>query len=306
MQRFFILTIILFSSCVLYPQEETRHPRKLINRHLEIDDSLGFTSSNPADIRFLSDYTYHYTAGLYSKWECEETTGAGIAGIRHDYGGRTENAWYSGSDSSNIGRRLIYGPFHNQHRTYDLYYIGSLVTYTLNIAVYKDFEIPEENKPLLRINIIDESLPEKDDTLKSIIIKEDKIPSSPGKPVTLRYRYRSKRDSISIDEKKEKTVPPEMGKLNVEVIRLDNVPVSVDYIEIYDSYIWSGYIHYPSAIEESITLSLRNYPKNAFYNFEWNELKSIDSYVPYKIIDSIINRTGAERLNKIQYPKWLR
>ena len=281
------------------------------------DSLLQFENLIPVNANRQTDYIYHYTAGMYSKWEAEQhETNSNKVGIKHEFGIKVtfpdENVecWYSGINPDNIGRKLIHGPDYLQYKTYPLFYKGSKIKYNLRIRMKKGYPT-NVNENVCRVIVQDY----KGDSLLVRDINENELSSSwsSGSVIEVGSYYHDTTQTntsqsdpygkmISIDEEMRSGI--EGVKYIVEW--LTDIPIYIDYIEVYDEDIWGEYLSLSSQVISKILNYANKFSNwgNVKYWYSLDEPHSIDSHIPYKTIDGILKANGYPGLITAFYPGW--
>lgn len=82
----------------------------------------------------------------------------------------------------------------------------------------------------------------------------------------------------------------------------------IDYVEVYDNDGWNKYINDPQLVVDSIVAYAQRFPNQDWQNMKYwggcDEPASLDTYVPIKTVDSILDSIGAPRLITTFNPWW--
>ncbi len=273
------------------------------------------------------DYIHHYTAGYYKKWQDDETAEqTNTPGFKSN---STTTGYYSSNykvaelDISTPGQYLLLGPDYDQDRKYKLLY-GEFDQGVINYKVNFRLKIDGSTTGADDVCIISVRYTTRDgnnvtieqDTLQADDLYnqftdhtlEYSLPESiQGTKVaaghTPEFSIRNDGDVVGSTESYQ-------GAYGVQfnIKWLGNRTLYVDYIEVYDDEIGKLFSN-PfdlQRISERCSTYSANYSNwsNLKYWYSLDEPHSIDNYEPYRIVDSILNKTSNTRLITAFYPEW--
>jgi len=277
---------------------------------------------------------YHYSNGKYKKWEAERDEYAFYkTGFKHPHRnpwgrgpylyGKPEfhlgaKCWATDSRYISYDRNavpidsILWGPNYSQEKNYKLHLYKSgpvkyIVNYRLALKqapsakdtvcmIYVRYRAAEEfsNKSKKYHELI----------LDSLYITAGEMPGESFHIFTLEYTY-----------------PEHVKKPNF----VDNQVLTgiefclkwyrkgklfIDYVEVYDGGkdgIWSEWIENPSKVAKSIGKYLNEYRTgwdNIKYWFVEDEPHSMDSYEPFRIVDSLVHEISGKRTITQFHPAW--
>lgn len=242
-----------------------------------------------------TDYINHYSSGYYTKWEAEENVdvNASTPGVKHEFGKRYGTSWQSGMNNENIGKYLVTGPDYRQDKTYCQWYNADTIVYKVKFNMKID-GLGSPGIPVCEISV------------------GYKAAKDIYTPIVKRLLYANELTNdfsdYILEYKTQKIIigNPEQTQFNVKW--LGNRNISVNYIEVYDKYIWSDYAEKLGS--DSVCKRILNYAKTrgcktAQYWYGLDEPHSIDNYAPYTIINSfLVDSGGYPPLVTAFYPNW--
>lgn len=265
-----------------------------------------FTRVIPNNVLKSTDYIYHYSAGMYSKWEAENNqTDTAKIGIKHSFGSSTNydgvDCWYSGANPGNINDTLVFGLNYLQYKKYPLYYNANPVYYRIKVRMIKGAPTEGSNN-VCRLSVVDEENSE----LVSMYIKENELPTTWNSQAVFDTSYNhnlygDKGDYTTPYEKildSGESKADKIGGVQFIIEWLTDIPVYIDYIEVYDQTIWGYYLQNLTDARNEIlnyASNFSNWNNIAFWN-SLDEPHSVDSHIPYQTIDSILSNNGYPNL----------
>jgi len=267
----------------------------------------------------------YYASGYWSIWEAEETVSVieRYPGIRKRFGntGSSNGITYltTGENSANRGQIFIDGPYYDQDRKYRLFYDENVITYVLSIKAKRGERINFlEDKEVFRVDLyykkangdfrqfsskvfdsIDISTTFEDDTLKY---------SLPAELFETMNELRLKGGSPVMRPISTPEILEPYG-FYFKITWSGNYELFIDKVEVYDNLIGQIIKVDPSTVASNIiveatTLSGNNLYPDIKYWYGLDEPKSIDNYLPYKIVDSILWENVNKHLITAFYPEW--
>lgn len=264
------------------------------------------------------DYPFFYARGMYSKWESERDQENTLAtGIKHTSGEAVTyngaGCWTNGNSQPGPIYNLVYGPDYRQDKNYRLAYNMSEVFYTVKfrIAYNPDIWIPIPNDPVCRISvnyrfrILEDGVHIGDDEelFTDAVLTVSDFPTTGFHEFTLSYSYsQTYIDGSTVSYHKSGIAPPGIAyddgypgkgiQFNVDWLGSGNI--YVDYVEVYDNYIWGeNFIGDSSDIALSVN-KIINYSNDYSswdflrYWYTTDEPQTIDYYTPIRTVDSIL------------------
>jgi hypothetical protein len=289
------------------------------------------------------DWVSYFTHAKYSRWEAEgdeyfpadrywELRDIPV-GVRHNnVGYATNNGWCSGT--GNAGAFFIDGPYYSQYLRYtytNRNYPSPKVDYNAVFSLKME-EIPENitNVAEIRVTLYDTLTHQEIATLDSMIISSDTLSANEYSQFTLSYNYQN---YIEDDSNLNSTDPPLPGSSQIPMIGYrdspwfapskrirfkvraltNNIPITVDYVEVYDAGrngIWERYFN-RSIGYDTLVLNIYNYLQNYsdltsdLYFGTVDEPLSWDSYIPIRKVQHILDslQTGKNLLVHFG-PQW--
>ena len=287
------------------------------------------------------DWVSYFTHAKYSRWEAEgdeyfpadpqDVPGNIRVGVRHNnVGYETSDGWCSGT--GNAGAFFIDGPYYSQYLRYtytNRNYPSPKVDYNAVFSLKME-TIPENitNVAEIMVTLYDTLTHQEIATLADMIISSDELSTNEYSQNTLSYNYQN---YIEDDPNLNSTDPPLPGSNQIPMIGLrdspwfapskrirfkvraltNNIPITVDYVEVYDAGqngIYQNYFieDYPTMISE-ITSYLQNYSglTSNLYFGTLDEPLSWDSYLPIRKVQHILDslQTGKNLLVHFG-PQW--
>ena len=289
-----------------------------------------------------TDYISYYTKGYYTRWEAERDEFALLeTGIKHPVGSNSyidgqveeylgKTCWASNRNVGHNVDNLIWGPNYRQDKKYrwTLFPDGEKVivyntdfnlalryadgypgtTQVCKISVFYRYKISDGN------NSSYHSI-----TLNEATLKVSEFPVNSFKEFSLSYQYPTNLletllSKVPIDNYTEKgeviiDTEPSTG-IEFRIDWYDVGKLYVDYVDVYDRTIWNEFVESPLTVANNI----KNYT-NTFTNwnsleywFAYEEPNTIDSYTPFRIVDSLIQNyqgiTKRKPLSTIIYEDW--
>jgi hypothetical protein len=260
------------------------------------------------------NYVFYYLSGYYTRWEAESDNSNNLeTGLKHDSDfGQLD--YYKGvscwSSKQNIGYKVnnfIWGPNYKQDKKHK-WWSGQKVHYH---AKYRlaftggGFLDPETVICTLKVVYkwkikIGTRLFDYQNELGQKVIKKSDFPDDNFREdLFVEYNYGS---PIVAFQTINGTVP-EIGTTG-DLVYIDDIPETgiefridyegigklyVDYIEVYDRYIWKDYIDNPALIENRIREYCNQFTKwDKESWFENEEPNTIDQHTPFRIIKLLI------------------
>ena len=285
--------------------------------------------------RSRKDYIHHYATGYYSNWEAEQDQVSNRVGVKHQYGKNT--TWKGVKCWSTIGLSspndsLIYGPHYRQEKRYKrwLYKEPGWNRYEVNYNVRFRMAlnyIPgsvSQNEDVCIIKVVYRSVrqypggwdPPEDKVFiqKTLKVKDfsrdgkfnyiyfDRTYNYPEKflipewdnPPQSQYTYNDTEAGLGI-------------QFRVDWLRKDKLcTLYVDNIEVYDDDGWDDVIKDPIGIVQKIKKYAASYSDWPYlkYWFVHDEPYSIDAFLPYHIVESIVMDTTNAQLITEFNPYW--
>jgi hypothetical protein len=291
---------------------------------------------NPND----KDWVSYFTHAKYSRWEAEgdeyfpvdpqDVPGDIRVGVRHNnIGYATNNGWCSGT--GNAGAFFIDGPFYSQYLRYtytNRNYPSPKVDYNAVFSLKME-EIPENitNVAEIMVTLYDTLTHQEIATLDNMIISSDKLSTTEYSQFTLLYNYQN---YIEDNPNLNSIDPPLPGgnqipmvgprdsewfapskRIRFKVRALTNtIPITVDYVEVFDQEIWDTYFNQPGEYDTLVS-NISNYLQNYsgltsnLYFGTVDEPLSWDSYIPIRKVQYILDslQTGKNLLVHFG-PQW--
>ena len=288
---------------------------------------LAFKEDNP------QDYIAYYARGYYKKWNANENQTNNLAtGVKHN-GGTATNfygvpCWSSGNGVGRIDS-LVHGPDYRQDKFYRLFFESSphkiyyTANYYLAIEDHPSFSpLPGDTVCKISVvfrykkkvgNIVDSECTT--ETLDSAYLRVMDFSENIFNKKTLSYKYPSYiKNSRGKDLELEQIT-------NSDTLYIDDYPgtgiefkvdwlgakkLYVEGIEVYDDYIWNDYITSPTITIGRINTFASQYSNwgNIKYWYVNDEPQTLDSYEPYRVIDSILNNNNKPGVITTFYPQW--
>jgi hypothetical protein len=286
--------------------------------------------------RSRKDYIHHYATGYYSRWEAEQNQVINRVGLKHKYGKAVilndVQCW------SSIGLKspkdsLIYGPHYRQEKRYKrwlydepgwsryvvdynvrfrmaLRYVPGSVSQDEDVCVIKVIyryirQYPGGWDPPEDIVLMKKTLKVQDFSGGSNFdyIPFDEAYQYPEKfnipelerPSPTKYTYNDTEAGLGI-------------QFCIDWLRKNDLcTLYVDHIDVYDDDGWNDVIDDPLETSKKIkkyALSLSEKYPSIKYWFAHDEPYSIDAFLPYHIVDSIVTNTTGIPLITEFYPYW--
>ncbi len=266
-----------------------------------------------------NDYIYRYSSGYYTKWQAEDSMdiNAVTPGIKHQFGTNSGAYWYSGTDSTNIGKLLVTGPDYIQDRRYKFWYNTYPINYVVNFNMKIDGALTP-GVPVCEISVKYTTSNGNDTVLNKKILYASDLSNS-FKDTSLSYTIpdtiKGKQSGSPVamidgipkytEAMQQTAVYDSAYGVQFNVKWLGSRNLYVDYIEVYDQDIWGDYLLDPNTAQTRIL----NYASSAGTNnteywYSLDEPQSIDNYEPYKVVDSILTSHGYPPLITAFYPAW--
>ncbi len=341
--KFCALIFIILSS-LIYPQQKFRtgvysqlSPELANKQNLKQVNEMGpnmvinqVTNSNKDSLQTLfdkviainaykqTDYIYHYSSGCYTKWEAESSVdiNAITPGIKHEFGTNGGTYWYSGTNSGDSGKYLMKGPDYRQDRKYKQYYDTSTIQYIAKFNMKIDGALTP-GVPVCEISVGYRTEEGQFAILISKTFNADSLSNS-FRNYQLQYTIPEtingsatakpivKFDGIAkYSETNQQTSYSGAYGVQFNVKWLGNRNLYVDYIEVYDQYIWGDYLSDPNGARNRIlNYAATSGTSNTQYWYSLDEPQSIDNFEPYKIVESILTSNGYPPLITAFYPGW--
>ena len=269
--------------------------------------------------RSRKDLIHHYSTGYYSKWEAEQNQVLNRVGIKHKYGKSTE--WRGVKCWSSIGLKslkdsLIYGPHYRQEKRYKRWLYQD--------AGWNRFDLDYNVRFKMALNYNSQKVSQNEDVceIKVVYRCARQYPGGWDPPedfILLRKTLKVKDfarggafDYIQFDktyEYTEKFMIPEFDnpaktnytyndtevglgiQFRVDWLRKNDLcTLYVDNIEVYDNDGWNNFIKDPKGVADEIKKYASKFSDWPYlrYWFVHDEPYSIDGFLPYHIVDSIV------------------
>lgn len=265
------------------------------------------------------DYPFFYARGMYSKWESERDQENTLAtGIKHNGGEAVTyngaGCWTNGNSQPGPIYNLVYGPDYRQDKKYRLSYDNNrIVNYIVKfrIAYNPDQWIPMPNDPVCRISVNyryiilvnGDSVDSGEETFTDAILKVSDFPTNGFHEFMLSYSYpQIYIDGNTVSYHKSGIAPPDTAyddgypgkgiQFNVDWLGSGNI--YVDYIEVYDNYIWGDNFMLGNEIKNQSVDNIIDYADSysswdfLSYWYTTDEPQTIDYYTPIRTVDSIL------------------
>jgi hypothetical protein len=287
-----------------------------------------------------TDYISYYTKGYYTRWEAERDEFALLeTGIKHPVGnnnyidGQVEEylgktCWASNRNVGHNVDNLIWGPNYRQDKKYRWFglinqpipyntvfnlalgyadgYLGT--TPVCKISVFYRYKISDGNNSSYHTVTLDEET-----------LKVSDFPPNSFKVFTLSYQYPSNLietliSKVPIDNYTEKgqliiDTEPSTG-IEFRIDWYDVGKLYVDYVDVYDNQIGKDFIQNPPLVSSRIKYYTDKFTNwnSLEYWFAYEEPNTMDSYTPFRIVDSLIQNyqgiTKRKPLSTIIYEDW--
>jgi hypothetical protein len=285
--------------------------------------------------RSRKDFIHHYATSYYSKWEAEQNQKPNRVGIKHQHGKETE--WKGVKCWSSIGLKspkisLIYGPHYRQEKRYKRWLYNDPgwsrfdVDYNVRfkMAVSYDSRMVSEDEDVCEIKVVYRCVrqypggwdPHEDFILLRKTLKIKDFPKGGAFDYisfNKTYEYSEKFMIPEFDNPAKSNYTyndTEAGlgiQFQVDWLRKNDLcTLYVDHIEVYDNDGWNDMIKDPKGTAEKI----KNYTKkfsdwsSIKYWFVHDEPYSLDAFMPYHIVDSIVTTTTGIPLITEFNPYW--
>ncbi len=329
----------VFSTSDFFHTNQTAY-NKLLNLGVNyvINQARYYTYTNAQPFNLVAhntasreDRIYHYTNGMYKRWEAENEQGNTRAtGILHRFGHKDfwkgDSCWSTGA-AIQAQDELIYGPHYTQDKKYFLIYpvnpphnkVDFTATFRLAFA-----NIPwnPEDIEVCRLLVVHRMMimlngdPTGEYTVDTLAIRSllvGDFPTDNFYAFDLHYSYA---DSLLPPDKRGEgmILPPGITyedswpETGIE-FRVDWSGVGklyVDYAEVCDDYIWRIYLNDPNSAINFISDYLDTLNRsNIKYWYCVNEPRTVDYYYPMRRIDEIIDsiQPGTHLITEI-YQSW--
>ncbi|MCW9066712.1 MAG: hypothetical protein OQJ78_10490 [Ignavibacteriaceae bacterium] len=285
--------------------------------------------------RGRKDYIHHYATSYYSRWEAEQNQNRNRVGIKHKFGQianwRGFKCW-STIGLSSSAESLIYGPHYRQDKRYKRWLYDELgwsrynVNYNVRFKMalsYKSESVSQDEDVCL-IKVVYRYIreypggwdPPEDLILlqKSLKVK-DFLQDGNFKYIYFdkTYRYPEKFQIPELDFTKQTKYTyndTEAGlgiQFQVDWLRNnDYCTLYVDNIEVYDNDGWNDIIKNSKETVKKIKKYAERFSDWLYlkYWYVHDEPYSIDAFMPYHIVDSIVTETTGVPLITEFYPYW--
>jgi len=302
-------------------------------------DGINFMAVNNM---FPSEWIQFYSTAYYSKWEAEENQQIwDKVGVKHSYGDTAtfegRKCW-STEGLSGPASSLMYGPHYHQEKIYKRWYPDSLnydrtnVEYTprFNMALkVNDYIAPDE--VICRLYVVATYRRQEDgqivgediDTLLTVdtLRASDFFPYGEFRdysPPLYKYPVEFQDPHIGNDKMDYSHTQgvhffDRWGGQGVQFcidwLRSDEkCNLYIDYIEVYDNDGGDDFADDLPLVIDNIVDYAQNFTQQDWPNMKYwvgpDEPGSIDSYLPMKTVDSILDSINAPRLITKFYPWW--
>lgn len=293
------------------------------------------------DVNLQNNYISKYAMGYYTRWQAERDTFANReTGLKHP-GNRNrytngrrmyyDSAWCWASDSSTgmTVNNLIWGPNYHQAKKYRWnQFQGLRIDYNTDfrLAFIHSEQLPETTS-VCRLSIYyhynwkvtDSDTGNASIILADTILRFSDFPTDTFFKFTLPYKYP---EYLTNDTPRDL---PGSSYPAIDTLIIDTAPSTgiefridfygkgrlyTDWIEVYDSRIWKEYITNPDSVGGLIRTFANDHSSwnSLEYWFAYEEPKTLDSYTPFRIVDSLIQSyPGIDKrkpLATIIYPAW--
>jgi hypothetical protein len=266
-----------------------------------------------SNVRDENDLVSYYSSGQYNKLETEDSVGNSVVGIKHDIGCISGSYYYSGRVADTT-KYLIRGPNYHQYTTYSFPTLsGQVIPYRLRIKMRMGTTALGTGDTVCKLTVYYKN-GDKYATLLDTVMKRTDL-STTDAIYLFRYTYNNYLIQPNIIVNPVNGLP-KISSTTIETPLTDGIQyrikwygnreLYVDYIELYDETIWRNYLDDPSQIRSDIS---RYANDNNFatlkYWYGCDEPTSRDSYIPYKIIDTLLNNLSTPKpLQTTFFPQW--
>lgn len=285
--------------------------------------------------RSRKDLIHHYATAYYSKWEAEQQQLPNRVGIKHKHGRPVE--WKGVKCWSSTGLKspkdsLIYGPHYRQEKRYkrwlytDPEWSRFDVDYNVRFRMALDYnpQLVSPNENVCEIKVIYRAVkqysgkwdPPEDFVLlrKTLKVKDfakngafDFI----GFDKTYEYTDKFMIPEVDNPAKTNYTYNDTEAGLGIQFLvdwlRKDDLcNLYVDYIEVYDNDGWNDMIKDPKGVASQIKKYAKSFSDWPYlkYWFVHDEPWSIDGFLAYHIVDSIVSSATNTPLITEFNPYW--
>ena len=326
MHKLAMLIVLVLCSASLYSQT-VRFPVGVYAQNNSLDnqlqlDSLGldivvqsihnnYSLWNKFDLFALNDdindYIHYYTCGSYNVWRASENNTSTIfPGIKHEIGQAAGGCWET-KDNDLTNKYLVKGPDYYQNGIYQ----GTVPRYKGDTINYQaDFQLKIEGNTTATVPVCELSVYYNDDStvLASRVLLARDMSNSFAK-YSLPYHYKISSHKIKGDDPREITDGYKPQGIQFRVKWLGNRKLIADSITVYDDNIGVDFTT-PKG-RTYIANKVKNYANAHIqesrikYWMSMDEPHSNDNYMPYRIVDSILQTsTNYHRLITALYPEW--
>ncbi len=271
-------------------------------------------------------YISKYAMGYYTRWQAERDTYANLeTGIKHPgngiqyTNGSVENylgadCWASDSSTGETINNLIWGPNYKQDKIYRWYlYPDQLVPFVAEFRIaFTHSEQYLDTTSVCKLTIFYQykwKVTDADTGSASVILAESILrvsdfPADTFYKFMLQYHYP---DRLAKDGPRDlpgyQMVNPDTTIIDMDPgtgieFRIDfygKGKLYTDWVQVYDQNIWGDYINNPDTVATNIkTFANAHSSWNSLeYWFAYEEPKTIDSYTPFRIVDSLLQYNSA-------------
>lgn len=264
--------------------------------------------------RNANDFISYYASGMYNKFEAEDSVGNGVVGIKHEIGRKMGNYYYSDT-VPDINKYLIKGPNYHQNMKYAFKgLMGRPIPFNLKIRMRIGTVPRGTGDTICQITVFYKN-GLKSTPLMDTVMKINNL-STNDADYLFQYKYMNyfnlpdpvinPRNGFPEVTSMPNTVPIEDG-VQFMIKWCGNRELFIDCLELYDQEIWNDFILSSQQVKDNIT----NYANNNNFNslkywYGFDEPTSRDSYIPYKLIDSLLQHSTSSQkpLFTTFYPQW--
>lgn len=264
--------------------------------------------------RHAGDRIAYYASGMYNKFEAEDSVGNGVVGIKHGIGRKDTNYYYSGT-IPDLNKYLIYGPNYHQNMKYVFHTVmGQSIPYKLKIKMRMGTSPLGTGDTICTIKVFYKN------GAKSATLMEEGMRINDLRTYDSVYSFQYYYDTyLSLPSPRinptngfpEVTSRPYSDPIEDGVQFMikwyGNRELFVDYIELYDGRIWDEFLRNSPQVITSITsyADSCNFPTLKYW-YGFDEPQSRDSYIPYRLIDSLLQHATSSRkpLFTTFFPQW--
>jgi len=282
-----------------------------------------------------NEAVYHYSNGMYTKWEAERDTFAHLeTGFKHTvnstntayigYSTTYQNrpCWTTGGFSPPLDS-VLWGPHYRQDKNYRLSpYLVEQITYTVKYSIALEDPSANPLDEVCEIKVVFCYIDDQEERQCTTLAVETKtvadFPDNSFQVFDLVYTYPPEFINPVLSPEGDSYdagyFPFDDTQHNTGIeFQLDWVGMGtlyVDYVEVYDMEIWDDYIDDPLFVSSALQSFLSTYSGSEWddiiqYWFGRDEPQSIDYYEPMRVVDSLIRTMpGGRPLITQFYPQW--